>query len=395
MGTPRCLVLGAGRMAGGFVAPLLRDAGWEVILVCRNLAVRETINEGGGLWIRTCGDPREDRWIGGVSAISLADPALPEVAAGADLFATSVGPSSLCAAGRTLAPLLQARMEKSKAPINVITFENHRRAPELLTMSLIETCAPLAGCVGRRLGVGGAVAWRAVSRRTVTDEGLRFDSDGVDECHLGVCSLVSGVAPLDGSVPGIGLIQSFDDRMVEKLWVFNGGHAAAAYLGWHAGYATVDDAMSNARIRATVEAVVTEAQQAFQAHLDARPGSVPLPLRHVGWILNRYADPTLNDPVVRVAREPRRKLAADDRLMGPAIACLAAGIRPVALCTAAAAALAYGETTDPQAADLQCELDLLGPEEALAEVVTLDPRDQLARLVGYYYRGHALEAVAG
>lgn len=386
MGAPRCLVLGAGRMAGGFVAPLLRTAGWEVILTSRDRAVREAINEGGGLWVRTGGDPSKDRWVGGVIAHAPGDPALRRLAEGVDLFATSVGPSALPAAGRLLAPLLRARLEASGAPVNVIAFENHRRAPEALATSLIETHPPFAAWIGRRLGIGGVAAWRAVSRRAVTDAGVRFDADDVDECHVGVSSLVPGAAPIDGSVPGIEPVRSFDDWMVEKLWVFNSGHTAAAYLGWHAGYTTLDAAMGDAGIRTTVAAVVREAQQALGAYLAAKPGSAPLLPRSIDRVLDRYADPGPGDPVVRVAREPRRKLAADDRFVGPGVACLAAGIRPEALSAASAAALAYDAATDPQAADLRRELEFLEPEEVLAAVGTLDPRDEFARRVGFHYR---------
>ena len=70
---------------------------------------------------------------------------------------------------------------------------------------------------------------------------------------------------------------------------------------------------------------------------------------------------------MRVARDPRRKLAADDRLVGPAGACLAAGIRPETLARVIAAALAYGEEGDRQASDLRRELEFLEPEEVLSE----------------------------
>jgi len=390
VGAPRCLVLGAGRTAGGFLTPLLRAAGWEVVLVSRNRAIIEAINAGGGLWLRTGGDPSGDRWVDGVAAVSLEDPTLPRVAAGADLFATSVGPSALRVAGKLLAPLLRARLEASGVPVNILAFENHRRAPETLITGLIEAHPPFAGLIGRRFGIGGAALWHTTSRRVVTNAGVRFDADDTKECYVGVSSLVPGVAPLDGTVPSIGLVRSFDDRMVEKLWVFNAGHVAAAYLGWQAGRKTLDAVMGDARIRAIVTSVVNEARQALQAYLAVRPGSSPLPPRPVGWILDRYANPTLGDSVVRVAREPRRKLAADDRLIGPALACLAAGIRPVALSVASAAALAYGERSDPQAGDLRRELELLGPEEVLAVVSGLDPRDELARLIGCQYRGRTL-----
>src|SRR3712207_2215556 len=111
--------------------------------------------------------------------------------------------------------------------------------------------------------------------------------------------------------------------MIEKLWIFNAGHAAAAYLGWQRGCRTLREAMACPTVRAAVAGVVTEAQRAFEAYLSMRPGSVPIPARSLSWILDSYADPRLEDPIVRVAREPRRKLAADDRLIGPGIACSA------------------------------------------------------------------------
>ena len=63
MGSPRCVLIGAGRLAGGFIAPLLCDAGWETILVCRNPHVLAAINQMGGLELRITGEPPTVRWI--------------------------------------------------------------------------------------------------------------------------------------------------------------------------------------------------------------------------------------------------------------------------------------------------------------------------------------------
>jgi mannitol-1-phosphate 5-dehydrogenase len=377
---PRCVVIGTGRVAGGFLAPLLRAAGWETILVGRNQAVIKAINEGSGLWFNVARDPSDSRWIGGVRAVPLDDSSLPGIVAEADLVATAVGPSSLPEVGRLLASLLQSKLEPSGDPVNVIAFENHKRAPEILTLGLLEARASLAAHIGRRIGVSGAAVWRAVSRREVTPSGVRYDANGVDECYVDAASLVTS-APLDGSIPGLELVRPFEDRMVEKLWVFNAGHAAAAYLGWHAGCETLDEAMAHEGIRATVSSVVREVQEAFEAYLSARPGSVSIPARRIGEILDLYADPALGDTVVRVAREPRRKLAAGDRLIGPASACLAAGVRPDALARVISAALAYGEENDRQARDLRRELEFLEPEEVLSNVSALDRNDELTRLV--------------
>lgn len=394
MSVPRGLVIGAGRMAGGYVAPLLAASGWRTVLVGRNREVLRGINTGGGLWLRTVGRG-EDRWIGGVSAVLPGHGRLPRLAAEADFVATAVGPSSLDSVGRMLAPLMRHRLDTTGVPINVVTFENHRRAPEMLALGMVDENPSLAGEIGRRIGIGGAAVWRAIARRETTPEGVVFHANDEDECYVDAASLLPGLAPLDGSVPGLMPVLAFDDRMVEKLWIFNAGHAAAAYLGWQAGCGTLDEAMRRTGIRATVGSIIGEAQRAFEFYLDSRPGSIPLPERPAEAILAAYLDPALQDPVIRVAREPRRKLSHDDRLVGPAVAGLAAGLCPVAFVTAIAAALSYAESSDPQAPDLRREVDLLGPEEVLATVGTLDARDELVSMVGSRYRELRGEHIAG
>jgi hypothetical protein len=44
MSPPSCVVIGTGRLAGGFVAPLLRDTGWDVVLAGRDQAVITAIS---------------------------------------------------------------------------------------------------------------------------------------------------------------------------------------------------------------------------------------------------------------------------------------------------------------------------------------------------------------
>jgi mannitol-1-phosphate 5-dehydrogenase len=381
-------------LVGGYVVPLLVAAGWRPVLVCRNREVLQAINEGGGLWFRVVGNNPEDSWVGGVAAVPPGDEGLPKLVAGADLVATAVGPSSLTEAGRLLAPLLRHRLDQTRRPVNVITFENSRRGPELLALGIIEEEPVLAAEIGKKIGIGGAAVWRAVSKREVVPEGVRFDANDEDECYVDAASLVPLLPPLDGSVPGLTPVRPFDDRMVEKLWLFNAGHAAAAYFGWHAGCETLDEAMSHPRTREAVAAVVEEAGRAFEFYLDSRPGSEHIPQRSLDEILDLYVNPALRDPVVRVGREPRRKLGHDDRLIGPAVAAMAAGFRPVALAGADAAALSYAERSDPQARDLQREVSLLGPEEVLATVSTLDRRDELTRLICDRFRNRAVGEVA-
>jgi mannitol-1-phosphate 5-dehydrogenase len=383
---PLCVVIGAGRLAGGFLAPLLNSAGWDVVLSGRDPAVVSGINARGGFCVRLVGERPHDRWIDRAHAIDLEQAQLASLIGRADMVATAVGPSALGAIGRLLGPLLAARFSASKRPLNIIAFENHRRAAELLASGILEVQPTLARHIGTQLGIAGSAVWCVASRREVSEQGVRYDADQVVECYADRASLIGRVAPLDGSVPGISLVQPFEWRIVEKLWVFNAGHAAAAYIGWREGCTTLHEAMARPRIRAAVAAVVEQAQHVFQVTHPAQRGAAAVPSRSVASILERYADPWLGDSVARVAREPRRKLASGDRLLGPAVACVGAGIEPVALANAAAAALAYADPSDAQALDLQRELALLGPEEVLATLGMLDPGEELTRLIAEMYR---------
>ena len=375
MTRPLCVVVGAGRLAAGYVAPLLADAGWRVVMVGRSTEVVSAVQAAGGVTVCVVGVGSHQRWVGGIEAVGRIDPGLPDLVARADLIAISVGPGALGEVGGWLAPMLRGRLDARRQPLNVLTFENHRRAPELLAEGLLASTPSLAAEIGHRLGLVGAAAWQVASRREISSSGLTLHTDGVAEAYLDSVAMMRGVPPLDGSVPGPEPVEPFDAWMAEKLWVFNGGHAAAAYLGALAGCTTVDEAIARPEIRADVRQVLLEATSALASMRGVGR------TRDLDTLLARYANPALADPVTRVAREPRRKLAPGDRLIGPAVASRGSGIDPVALARTIAAALAYREPTDPQAATLTGEIDLLGPAEVLEMVSRLHPGDELSRLV--------------
>ena len=376
------VVVGAGQVACGHVAPMLRTAGWDTVLVSRDPALCGALSGAGRLWVEVAGRGAVEV-TEGVRALPPGDPALPRLVAQADLLATSVGADSLRAVGRWLAPLVAVRLRLGAPPVNLVTFENHRTAPELLADGLIRGRPELAGEIGVRLGIAGSAVWRISSHRRVESDGVRLRVDAVADTYVDAASLVQGAAPTDGSLPGLELVCPFLERMTQKLWIFNAGHATAAYLGWLAGCHTVAEAMRVPRIHRQVAAVLFEARAAVLAGRGRRAEAGAPTIEEC---LARYLEPTLADPVTRVARHPRRKLSPGDRLIGPAVAVLQAGTIPSALACAAAAALHYAAPDDPQAVDLQAEIARDGPAEALATVSRLDPADELSKLICRAYQ---------
>jgi mannitol-1-phosphate 5-dehydrogenase len=89
--------------------------------------------------------------------------------------------------------------------------------------------------------------------------------------------------------------------------------------------------------------------------------------------------------VERNARDPLRKLARHDRLVGPACLCLEHGIAPEHLATAIAAALQYNPPADPAAQRLQQRLQCEGLPVVLKEVCGIDPDGELGEKVRARY----------
>jgi hypothetical protein len=144
---------------------------------------------------------------------------------------------------------------------------------------MIEREPTLAGEIGKRVGIGGSAVWRAISRREVTPEGVRFDANNEDECYVDAASLVPDLPParrLRLRPHARPLLRRPDGGEAVAL---SSGHAAAAYLGWHAGCETLDEAMGRPPIRDAVAAVLEEAGRAFEFYLEFRPGSEPIPPR--------------------------------------------------------------------------------------------------------------------
>ena len=82
-------------MAAGYVAPLLADAGWQVVMVGRSTEVVSAVQAAGGVTVCVVGAGSHKRWVGGVEAVGRLDPGLPNLVARADLIAISVGPGVL------------------------------------------------------------------------------------------------------------------------------------------------------------------------------------------------------------------------------------------------------------------------------------------------------------
>lgn len=361
------VIIGPGRAGCGLVAPALRACGYDVMFVGRNRAVVENLDALGRYRVQLVqGGRRKEFLVDGIHAMPSTEMGrVAQAIADAELVATAVGAHELAA----IAPLIAEGLRRRSRPLNVLCFENLADAGPRLRAFVGEHLAG-DGSVARH-GFAGALILRAITRRVGDPcEGLplTFVGDFPRAFVVERRGLAVPLPPLSGLV----LTGDYEVAMRAKLYIFGAGHATAAYLGRLAGHRFVHTAMRDPRIRRTVLGAMAEGRQGIAARYGERFAGREQTLPAIA---GRFDNAALRDPVSRVGRDPLRKLARDDRIVGAARLALAAGIQPVNLFAAAAAALRFAAPGDASAAQLRVRLGRDGVERALTWATGLPEGD--------------------
>jgi mannitol-1-phosphate/altronate dehydrogenase len=130
-----------------------------------------------------------------------------------------------------------------------------------------------------------------------------------------------------------------------KLFGHNAIHALLGYLAWHKGLKAMSDIRADRELFALGRKAFIEESGAALIRKHGKLGD-PL-FTPKGWqayaddLLQRMTNPFLRDAVDRICRDPARKLAYGDRLVGTMRECLAQGVQPKLLASGAAAAVEF------------------------------------------------------
>jgi len=153
---------------------------------------------------------------------------------------------------------------------------------------------------------------------------------------------------IPGFTPGIPVfIEKTDVLPFEeaKLYGHNAIHALLAYLAAQRGYTKMAELEHDAEVMQIArDAFIHESGRALikkYAHLNEDLFTPAGYRAFAEDLLRRMTNPWLADTVERAARDPRRKLAENDRLFGTLRLCLEQGVEPSNMAIGAAAGIAY------------------------------------------------------
>lgn len=376
--TAPTLIVGAGKIARGYVGHLAALAGRPLCFVDVNRALVQRLNEQHFYTVHILGNPAKSMSVTDLSALHSSDPRVAEQVAAAELVFISVGGPNLPAAAAMLAPGLAARRAAGGRALNIICCENWHRPAEAVREALdAELSSEDRAYRQARVGVAEATVLRSCIEPT--DEQRALDPLAVQaqdywELQIDAAALAEPLPP----IAGLQAVEKFHAALERKLFTYNAGNACIAYLGAVRGHRFLAEAANDPLILEVAQGVYREAGAA----ICARHGYTPEEqAAFAQQSLRKYQDRTIADPIERNVRDPLRKLGRHDRLIGPACLALEHGLRPWDLALAIAAALHYSNPADPAAVKLQQMLSAEGLAAVLDKVCGVDPAGPLAALI--------------
>jgi mannitol-1-phosphate 5-dehydrogenase len=383
-GGGRVVIIGPGKLGCGYLAPTFLEAGWETVLAAPTPVMAARIRREGGFSVRA--GSRLQHFELCCPPVVVGSAAFRRAVSSADLVVTAVGRENVCGLGP---PLADALALGRTSPLDVWVVENADAAPVL--EDAVRNEAAQSGIALPSIGFAGGVAIPIVARGSWHDPGRpEFVRDSTDGLMINERALVSPMPVL----PGVRVTSVYRERLEEKLFVFNAGHALLAYLGARCRYARIDEAARDPLLRTLVEGCLLETRRAvIRVHRNLGSAVVG----PVAEAMRRYENASLGDTIVRVARRPIRKLDPDGPLVGAAeLVSTTFGRVPVPFALAIASALLHSDRSDHEVRRLSAMLRRQGVQAVLLGVCGLAPDNPLARRVMLTYRRMRLgQEVAG
>ena len=379
--TQTAVIFGAGNVGRGFLGQLFSESGYEVVFVDVDEALVRGLAQRGRYTIRLVdNDWLEEVTVTPVGALLASDAdAVAQAVASAGIAATAVGVRAL----PFVAPLVAAGIVQRAAagvedPLNIIICENLKDAAATFR-SMVEQHLPagLHPYLRSHIGFVDTVIGRMVPPPTPelhAEDPTLIAVEPYKELPVDRAGLI-GPAP---QVVGLEVCDRFPAYTARKLYIHNCGHAVLAYLGYLAGHEYGYQALADPSIRRSFEAALAESRAGIVAAYSVDPAWLDV---HIADLTLRFANRALGDTVLRLGRDPLRKLGPDDRLIGAARLAERAGVTPDALSRAIAAAYRFDDPRDPLAVALQERLAVAGFDAVLAAVSGIQPDEPLAALV--------------
>ena len=344
----KIVIVGAGKTGRGFLARLLQEAEKEVVFIDKNKELVGALNTDKEFQVRFFGGVRETYTVNNFVAYTWENVEVKEVLEkDAELIFVSVGGQNLKDVGAELAKVLVPNKR-----YYIVTAENASKPSQTLKAA-----------IGREDLV---VSESTVFCTTIEEEGIHINSENYPylQCNA---ELLEGYVP---DAKTIKVIHNFSDFLTRKLYTYNAASCVIAYLGWKKGYTNYADAANDEEILSLLD----KNYEITNRVLCKEFGYEEEDQREFALLSKaKFCDRTIVDTVARNARDPQRKLAAEERIMGPISLMYKYGEDASVLEQTAAAAIEYDNDGEDTWRAIKAEKTV---EEILIDICGLKKSDK-------------------
>ena len=370
---PKVVVIGAGATGRGHVGLLAWQAGARVVFADANERLVRALQQAGSYRVdihdgKTC----RQMVVQGADYLGAAQrEAVSRHIADADLVLTSVFDQNLPDVAITVALAARRCREAGRTqPLNFIACENMQNSSSTLGRQVREalTGEDLDYC-RRCFGFPDCMISRVVPQPE--PDPLVIIAEDYNEWTARRQDF-KGEPP--AWLTALQLVDNQDARLERKLFMHNGGHAICGYLGFHYGHRHIHEAVADARVARCVVGACDQLGEVVRRKHGFPAESIE---EYKNDLYRRGAIPEMRDQILRVVRQPLRKLGGQERLVAPARLAFQYRLPRDQIVRGIVAALKYHHPGDPQSLEMQRAIQENGIKGLLCKVSQLTPEEPL------------------
>jgi mannitol-1-phosphate 5-dehydrogenase len=339
---PEAVIWGAGKIGRGFLAEIFKDAGYHLNFIEYDHNLVDKLKDVESYNIYKVMDKNRQEKVE-ISDYSIYHTQDNEeignlVARDHTIIAIAVHQSALPNIAGMLGPFLDQKIENNpESRLDIIFCVNMSHpAAYFKNLLLKNPSKQLYSYLENNIGLIDSVVMRIspqLPRELSEKEPFAVINNGYPEMPVANC--------FRGPVPHTNMLRLTDQIEAEekrKIYTLNMAHVILAFMGVSEGYSYGFEAIKNQEIKKAVSGALKEAA----AGLSMKYGFSREEMNK--WnrdIIKSLENPVLKDQLSRLASDSPRKLGRDDRLVGPALLAIEAGIVPNNLAKGIASGFKY------------------------------------------------------
>ena len=381
--TKKAVHLGAGKIGRGFIAELLHDSGYEVIFGDVVEELVDLVNKEHKYPLFLIDHNYEEKIIDHVTAYSNikdTDKLIDEMC-DAEIITTSVMATNLSKVAPLITMGLKKRLEQGKDKAIVMACENAIMGTDILKNAMIETKI----LTEEQINSIGVFPNTAVDRMVFG--GTHNGKEGIEigDAFELVIEKNKLINPNYEPIKGAEYVDDIMMYLQRKIYIINCGHAIAGYFGQVLkGYEIVQDSLRDPDLLPQIREAMLESASALEKKYGFTHESLIEYMETM--MVKRFTTPGVVDTISRVSREPIRKIAPNDRIMGPANNCEEYGLDNTYLLKGVACALKFKAEGDLQAEELQSFIAENGVEAAIVKYTGVEKDSHMYNVILEEYK---------